>query len=274
MGKQPCFDEGSEKKKKFTLQIEEIDRRRALPFEEKVANSQEMVAKAIAKHGDKLAVACSFGKDSLAVLHLALQHDPDVLVVFNNTLIQYRQTYEIRDRLVEEWNLNLIETRPIKKFWRCVEEYGYPGIRFRHKEPECCDYLKILPMVQVVKDRKLKAILTGLNADESYQRKWVFAWYGDFYEMEKRMPWPVWKYHPIAFWNIDEVWRYIEENKIPKNRAYEELDVKRVGCRFCTAHLGWKEQVARLFPRTYEKMMKDMGTPTLETFQLSHLPER
>jgi phosphoadenosine phosphosulfate reductase len=251
-----CVEIGIEKKRKFTLRMEEIDARRAAPYHHKVSDSRQMVEGAIDKHGDKIAVACSFGKDSTVILHLAREVDPDVLVVFNNTLIEFRETYALRDRLKDEWNLNLIETRPKKGFWQCVDEYGYPKIRFKKKEPACCDYLKLNPMVEVVKENGLQAIMTGLNADESYQRKWVFAWYGDFYEMEKRMPWPVWKYHPIAFWSEEEVWRYIRENEIPENEAYKKHKIARVGCRFCTAHIGWEKQMARTDPAVYRKIAK------------------
>ena len=40
----------------------------------------------------KYFVSCSFGKDSIVVLHLVLQKDPEVPVVFNNTKVQYPET--------------------------------------------------------------------------------------------------------------------------------------------------------------------------------------
>ncbi|HUT82576.1 MAG TPA: phosphoadenosine phosphosulfate reductase family protein [Candidatus Bathyarchaeia archaeon] len=44
----------------------------------KTAHAKEIISNAIKKYGDKLAVACSFGKDSMVVVHLALSVKLDV----------------------------------------------------------------------------------------------------------------------------------------------------------------------------------------------------
>ena len=52
-------------------------------------------------------VACSFGKDSITILHLIRKHQPDIPVVFNNTLVQHPETYAYMKEMKELWNLNL-----------------------------------------------------------------------------------------------------------------------------------------------------------------------
>jgi len=95
----------------------------------RVYEPMECVKEAIERFGDSLAVSCSFGSCSVVVLHMTLQLKPDVKVVFNNTGVEYPETYAYRDLLKKEWKLNLIETKPIKSFWQCIKEYGFPLYR-------------------------------------------------------------------------------------------------------------------------------------------------
>lgn len=259
-----CFEKGQERKKMVSERLTRHDEMIAKPFEEKLDYAGEMVAEAVREHDEKLALSCSFGKDSTVVLHLALKENPRVPVIFCNTGVEARETIEFKEKLTKDWDLNLFELKPETTFWKIVKEHGYPEIRFKKREPRCCEELKIKPVVKATKEHGFEAIMTGLTAAESYQRKWVYIWFGDKYQMKKRMPWPIWKYHPIMFWTPDEVWRYIRENGLPHNRFYEKAP--RVGCIPCTAYIGWKEQMAELFPGLYKKIAVEMGEPPLEAF--------
>lgn len=52
-------------------------------------------------------LAFSGGKDSLVVLHLARQVDPDVPVVFFDSGLEFPETYQYLDQLADTWRLNL-----------------------------------------------------------------------------------------------------------------------------------------------------------------------
>lgn len=52
-------------------------------------------------------VAFSTGKDSLAVLHLARQTDPNVPVAFFDSGLEYPETYRYLEQLQQRWRLNL-----------------------------------------------------------------------------------------------------------------------------------------------------------------------
>ena len=47
------------------------------PFEVKVAEAQGLIARNLRTYGDKAAIGCSFGKDSLIVVHMAIAQMPD-----------------------------------------------------------------------------------------------------------------------------------------------------------------------------------------------------
>jgi len=266
----------SEKEPYYTSeQLNEFDRLRNLPYEEKVEMSHKIVQKALSKF-KRLAVACSFGKDSVVVLHLVRQYKPDILTVFSNTGVEMKETLKYRDFLVKEWNLNYIEAKPKWTFWRIVKRYGYPSTRFMTREkqrlikegrisddsiPKCCILLKEEPAMEVYRKKAIQCVFFGINWEESYNRKWTIIRYGTlFYHKSHKH----WKCYPIAYWNMADVWRYIEENNIPINPAYEKVD--RVGCITCTAYREWEKDMSRLYPALYKRIARDLGKPSLDDF--------
>jgi len=77
--------------------------------------AKDLIKQAIERYGEHISVSCSFGKDSMVVLHMALQVDPNIKVVFFNTGVEFPETIRLKNRLKDEWNLNLYETTPYKK---------------------------------------------------------------------------------------------------------------------------------------------------------------
>ena len=223
-----------------------------------VLEPEEVVRKAVETHGDKLAVSCSFGHCSVVVLHMALQVNPKIKVVFNDTGVEYSETYVYRDLLKKEWNLNLIETKPTKPFWQCVKEYGFPMIRRRYKnkkrvhgvgtdKPKCCVFCKELPMKEACKTHDIEATLTGLRCAESSVRMFTLAQRGQIYHTTKYGK--LWRIHPIGFWTHQQVVDYLAQNNLPVNEIYRKVD--RSGCMPCTGFLHWENQLSRTNLKMY-----------------------
>lgn len=256
-------------------QLKEFDRLRNLPYEKKLEMTHEIIQKAI-NMGKRYAVACSFGKDSIVVLHLVRQYNPRVLVVFSNTGVEMRETLKYKEKIVKEWDLNYYEVKPETNFWEIVRKYGYPATRFRTKEkmrmvksglarddsiPKCCVLLKERPAMKAFRKKAIKLVFFGITWDESYNRKWTIIRRGTlFYHKTHK----IWKCYPIGYWDTGDVWRYIEENDIPINPAYEKVD--RVGCITCTAYKDWEKDMAKLYPALYRKISRDLGKPSLDNF--------
>jgi len=261
----------------YAFSLQEVwDRIKGWSHEQKLDHAKMVIENAVETHGDKLAVACSFGKDSLVILHLTRQYNPDVYVSFQNTLCQEVGVYRLKKQLTEEWNLNLIESRPGKSkygkkitFWSCVEKYGFPGLKMRNRYigtsnyPKCCYYLKEKPATLLYRKHSIEGTILGIQAAESNNRKHVIAKMGCMYYTKKEK---IWKYLPLAFWNNDDVWRYIKKNKVPYPKEYDIPGVERLGCKFCTAYSVWEEKMNKLHPRIYRKIKRMMGKPTLPDF--------
>lgn len=252
-------------KKPQRLGFKKFDKLISAPFKEKLEHTEKLIQDSLEKYKNPC-IACSFGKDSTLVLYLVRQYKEDVHVLFNNTGVEYPETLQFRDFLVKEWDLNFHETKPTKTFWQCVEEYGLPNLKWargvKRKEPKCCYYLKEKPSKIWYKEHNTGAIFTGLSYDESYGRRWLFIWYGDHYTPKgDARSGKITKIHPLAFWSVKEVWKFIKKNNIPVSDIYEELD--RCGCMPCTAFIGWEKKLARMNPSLYRHLQRIAGQEVL-----------
>ncbi len=235
--------------------------------------SKVVIQRALSEHPpSKCAVACSFGKDSMAVLHLVRQFEPNVLVVFCNTGVEYPQTLRFRDQIVKEWNLNYFEARPEKgiTFWSIVKQYGLPTTRkAKGKDaksssgriPRCCIQLKEKPGMKAYKDHNIELCFTGITAMESHNRAMLRGRCGDYYFAKIQ---GLWKCHPIMSWTEAEVYEYHKENAIPLNPLYTEFPGVRVGCMPCTSYLKWPEVMAKTTPKLYRYIQKMRGQQLID----------
>ena len=216
-------------------------------------------------------ISCSFGKDSIVVLHLIIKKKPDTPVVFNNTYVQYPETYDYVKHMKNLWNLNLIETYPVKgwNFFKIADKFGLPNGRKR--SDRCCDYLKEIPLRRLIKEQKWEVNFTGMTVLESRNRMFTICERGHSYLSKKDK---CIKVHPIAYWTEDDVYRYIRDNEIDLNPVYKIYGIKRTGCVPCTSHKFWRKQLASTNPKLYalisEKYFKQ---PLMEKFLLPKTQE-
>lgn len=260
----------------FGARLREFDKLKQAPHEEKLLQTRAIIAESVREFQGQIAVACSFGKDSEVVTHLALQVDSDIPVVFCNTLVEYPDTIAFKKRLKEEWDLNLFEFKPEKTFGQCLDQYGPPHFRYGKKgdgrksgAPRCCWYLKEKPAYEFYKKHGIKATFLGLTWDESYQRRsWIIG-HGTAHTMKTRCP-GLTKIYPIAYWTTEDVWRYIRDNNLPYNSIYDKGH-DRCGCWPCTGFKNWERMMAKEHPKFYARMKELMGQRVLDHFYRSHI---
>ncbi len=257
-----CIEENIKRKRLFHKALKNFKEFKAMKYEEKIIYTEELIKATIKRFGDNVCVACSFGKDSTLMLYLVRKFKPNVRVIFANTGVQYQETYKFRDFIVKAWNLDYYEVKPIKTFWQCVKEYGYPNIRLpyskrrakkkKRDKPKCCYYCKDKPCLNFYRKNRIEAVFVGMNWDESFQRRYTIITHKDCYFVKSDK---IWKVLPIAYWTTQEVWRYIKENDLPVNEVYNFSD--RSGCMPCTSFISWKKQLARANPKMLQFILKD-----------------
>lgn len=211
-------------------------------FTEKIEHSKEIIREAVSKY-QKIAVACSFGKDSLATVHLAREVDPNIPVFYVTTIYKPRETLEYAVKMNQKMNLNMTaylvaEEAPAvfreaavrtvllspKVFGKTSEECQrvHQKMLYEVKPDLCCQLLKVDPTKEAVKN--LDAWVSGLRRDEGYTRK-------DYQEVEKKGD--LIKINPILEWSELDVWRYLALNHIEPNPLYKK-GYRSLGCAPCS----------------------------------------
>lgn len=244
-------------------------------YQFKIHTAEYVIRRAFSLFGESCAVSWSGGKDSTLVLHLALKiwremgFTSKLKVIFANTLIEFPETIYFIRQLTKEWDIELIETRPVNgwTFRKVLNLRGLPKPRQTSKQgkqrtPLCCKYLKELPSIKAIKQLKIKAILTGMTTAESETRGYLKRYdhcgaekdgihYTQFYYFTKE--WNCWKFNPIMNWTEKEVFEVHKRQNIPLNAVYFICGgiYKRCGCKPCTAYLDWEKKLSKSDPLMY-----------------------
>jgi phosphoadenosine phosphosulfate reductase len=179
---------------------------------DKIEYSKNLIKEAVEKY-PRIAVAVSWGKDSMVILHLARQIKPDIAVFTVVTPFKPKETLEFKDRIIKEWNLNIKEYQSKAKI--------IPGL-WETNPDECCHIFKVEPTKEAVKD--LDAWIAGLRKSEGRTRV-------DYKEIEKRGN--LVKINPILEWSELDIWRYSALYGVPQNPLYKR-GFRSLGCAPCT----------------------------------------
>ncbi len=179
-------------------------------FITKVEKAKQLIADTLVKY-EKVSVACSFGKDSMVVLHLALQIDPHVPVFSVMTPFKFKETFQYKDAMTRKYKLNIVtymreETTPI----------------YLEDVDKCCQFYKV-DMTKLAVEN-LDAWVTGLRRNEGRTRESY-----DYVEVKGGIV----KVNPILDFTELDVWRYLAINKIPVHPKYGE-GYRSLGCAPCS----------------------------------------
>jgi len=230
-------------------------------FASKLNSTRNLIKRLLSEH-EKPVVACSFGKNSMVVLHLVYQFNPNVNVLFNDTLVEYPDTYEFKKIITPNWNINLIQTKPIKTFWWIVKNYGFPLYSrkgYQDASKYCCLYLKEYPIEKVLRTHNFDLYFTGLSRHESRLREFSAKKYGNYFYSKRHKHW---KCHPIQDWTDDDVWKYHEIYNLPHNSLYDKKApdgfIVRTGCWCCTIPIrfGKIEFLRKNYPHLWRLLIK------------------
>ena len=96
-----------------------------------------------ARPGTKACFTNSFQAEDMVVLHLLRQRIPDVSVLFLDTGYHFRETYEYRDRMTAEWNLNLVNVMPRETV---AAQESKLGLLYLVEPAQCCNLRKVEPL--------------------------------------------------------------------------------------------------------------------------------
>jgi len=168
-----------------------------LKYTEKVEKAKSLIEEMTLKY-PKIAVACSFGKDSMVVLHLALQVNSQFPVFSFSVMtpFKFKETLKYKGKMTKEWRLN------IKTYCNNFVPEQY-DLYYRNPDA-CCQTYKVEQTRKAVKN--LDAWITGLRRTEGRTR---------------------------TDYQFIDIWRYLATNNIPVNPLYKE-GYRSLGCEPCS----------------------------------------
>ena len=186
-----------------------------LNFAQKVDRSLGLIREAREEFGERLVVANSLGKDSVAVWHLAKRVSPDIKGFIVTTRFKPKETVEFMKEEVARF--------PGLKVFRNDEPI--PDKLYETAPDRCCDILKVQPTRQAIEEMNVECWATGLRCTEGRTRT-------DFQEVEERDKGLI-KLNPILIWHEREIWQYLALHQVPINPLYAR-GYRSLGCGPCT----------------------------------------
>lgn len=214
-------------------------------MEEKIEHAKKLIEEAISKYPG-IAVACSFGKDSMVTVHLAREVDPDIKVFAVMTRYKPEETLDYLRLMNEKMNLGttvyiVADSIPEALSGDSLKVVLLPTAEFDEKASrieaqtgraiyqvapdECCQMLKVEPTRVAVSN--LDAWITGLRKTEGQTRV-------DYQEIENKGG--LIKINPILTFTEAEIWRYMSTRGIEPHSWYGK-GYRSLGCAPCS-HVG------------------------------------
>src|SRR5215469_4378069 len=154
---------------------------------------------------ERACFTCSFQAEDVIVLHLLRKSAPRIPVLFLETGYHFAETYAFRDRIAQDWGLNLVNVLPKQTV---AEQESAFGILYESDPTQCCQLRKVDPLREAL--APFKTWFTGLRREQSVTRK-------NLKKAEAhRLPsgTTLLKVSPLADWSWGQVWEYTSANKL------------------------------------------------------------
>ncbi|MCK4232062.1 phosphoadenylyl-sulfate reductase [candidate division WOR-3 bacterium] len=186
-----------------------------LNFKEKIDRSMRLIEEAYERYGQRMVVANSLGKDSMAVWDLAKRAVPKIRGFIVTTRYKPQATKEFMRKVVERYP-------EIKVYANDAE---IPERLYETDPDECCRILKVEPVRWAIDEMGVDCWVTGLRCTEGRTRT-------DYKEVEERDKGLI-KLNPLLLWKEREVWQYLALYNVSVNPLYKE-GYRSLGCAPCT----------------------------------------
>ena len=175
---------------------------------------------------DKRIVTTSFGVYSAVLLSTFHHKDPNIDVVWVDTLFNNDETYEHAQKVITRYNLNINRYVPLQTKKTIEATIGVPDVA-DPKHTEFTEMVKIEPFNRAIKKHNPEVWFTNIRVRQNEYRnsKDILSYSKD----------GILKVSPFYYWSDAELDTYIAENKLPKNTTYFD-PTKVLSHRECGIH--------------------------------------
>ncbi|AUW58380.1 phosphoadenylyl-sulfate reductase [Sphingobium sp. SCG-1] len=169
----------------------------------------------------RIATVSSFGTESAVLLHLVAQADPDVPVIFVDTLKMFPETLAYRDELIARFGIRNSET--VTPDPDMLAKKDETGLRWSYDPDGCCAIRKVEPLARA--KRGLDAWISGRKAFQAATRQNIPRFQVEDGQM---------KLNPLGDWTKADLDAYFEANDLPRH-PLEAQGYPSIGCEPCTS---------------------------------------
>lgn len=163
----------------------------------------------------------SFGADSVVLLKMIADIDPDYPVLFIDTGKHFLETLKYREQLESHFGLNNIQS--IGPSVEDLKEHDQFGALWISDPDACCDLRKTVPLNRVMKSQT--GWITGRKRYQTSERSAL-----EVFEIDNGKL----KVNPLANWGAADVSAFVKEKSLPGHPLVPKGFLS-IGCAPCTS---------------------------------------
>jgi phosphoadenosine phosphosulfate reductase len=202
--------------------------------------TEKILAWAWDQFGARAAIGTSFQGAGLVMMHIAKRSDLKFPVFTLDTGLLFPETVALKKRLEDFFEYKIESLVPDLTV---DQQTAAHGPELWKRDPDlCCTMRKVLPLQERLE--KLDCWMTGLRREQSSTRSGIGII--ELYELDPATKRDIVKLNPMANWKREDIWKYINEFKIPYNPLHDQ-GYRSIGCFPCTskADAGENERAGR-----------------------------
>ncbi|KKQ15236.1 hypothetical protein A2858_02700 [Candidatus Daviesbacteria bacterium RIFCSPHIGHO2_01_FULL_36_37] len=177
----------------------------------KLEKAVKIIKEANLKYGlSNIAIAWKGGKDTTVLMHIIKNiygHIP-LRVMFNDTTLEFKQTYKFINTIKNLWNLKLII---VKHDLKELEEFH--NTKNDQRKKELSRLMKITAINKALKKYKFNGFMLGIRRDENPARA------NEKYFSKRKDHIRI---HPLLDWTEKDIWEYTKFFGVPYSKLYDE----------------------------------------------------
>lgn len=189
---------------------------------------------AFRKEGKRVFATSSFQTQSVPLLHIISRIDRSMPVYFLNTGYLFPETIRFKDRIKDDFGLDIIPLYPAVPKSQQIDRNG--KLLFLSDPDYCCWLNKTQPMEPVLAGHDIW--ISGVRGDQNATREQM----GTFEDA----PFNCTRYHPMLNWTGKMIYQYIKDHDLPKH-PLEESGYLSIGCEPCTRKITGDGREGRWF---------------------------
>lgn len=192
-------------------------------IDEQYKGALEVIKWSYEQYGKDIVYACSFGIEGIVLIDLIAKVQPDAQIVFLDTDVHFKETYETIERVREKYpTLNIVLKKPALTLEQQAQQFG--DKLWETNPNQCCNIRKLEPLNEVLSGAK--AWISGLRREQSETRQNV-----EFINKDNRFK--SIKICPLIHWTWKDVWRYVSKHELTYNVLHDQ-GYPSIGCSHCT----------------------------------------